>query len=174
MDETGLNHRARPVRTLDKQSSKGSKISKERITLALTCNSIGTERFRPLVIHTSKNRRSFKQELGFDVAHYVDYHFNKKAWMTQEVRTVLMLSSVDCCTLVFPADRNLSLQAKLGQMLSKMECNVQSSRVCQACSALQRNRLILKSFISSAGLCSLGQEAQQTDEIPKEENSASD
>lgn len=86
MDETGLNYRARPLRTLDKQSSKGSKISKERITLALTCNSTGTERLRPLVIHTSKNPRSFKQEREFDVAHYVDYHFNEKAWMTQEVR----------------------------------------------------------------------------------------
>jgi hypothetical protein len=60
-------------------------VNKERITVLLTCNTTGTEKLRPLVISTHEKPHTFKRERGFDVNNYVDWHWNKKAWMTGEV-----------------------------------------------------------------------------------------
>ncbi|XP_046686190.1 jerky protein homolog-like [Homalodisca vitripennis] len=62
-DETGLNFRMLPNKTLAAQSEKtapGYKKSKERVTLLMCSNSSGSLKLRPLLIGKSKNPRAFK------------------------------------------------------------------------------------------------------------------
>lgn len=60
MDETGLNWKSSPNRTLATKSRAGGKKAKDRITLALTSNADGSEKFEAWVIGRSKNPRCFK------------------------------------------------------------------------------------------------------------------
>ena len=89
MDETAFNWQVRPSRTGSNEMAHGTggKVSKLRITLALCCNATGSQVTRPLIIHPPKKPRSFGT---FDPAHYVDYFFNKKAWMTGKVCLSIM------------------------------------------------------------------------------------
>lgn len=83
MDETGLFFRMTPDRSLTTPAyTKGTKKNKDRITVALCTNSDGTDKLRPLVIGKSEKPRCFKT---FNHKLYVDYAFNKKAWMTGSV-----------------------------------------------------------------------------------------
>lgn len=84
MDETGLNFRQKPLRSLAKKAAPGVKQNKERITLAITTNSTGSERLRLLVINKSARPRCFGKT--FNPADYVDFHSNSKAWMNSKVR----------------------------------------------------------------------------------------
>ena len=61
MDETGYFYRSLPDKTLQvkAESCKGGKMSKDRITLALTCSMTG-EKLPALVIGKSKNPRCFR------------------------------------------------------------------------------------------------------------------
>ena len=82
MDETGLFYRLKPNQTLAAKSAtkqKGTKISKERVTVALCSNATGSDKRRPLLIGKSAKPRAFK---NFDASFYVKYRNNKKAWMT--------------------------------------------------------------------------------------------
>ena len=72
-----------PDRTLTTSSqTKGTKRSKGRITVSLCTNADGSDKLRPLVIGKSEKPRCFKT---FNHRLYVDYAFNKKAWMTSAV-----------------------------------------------------------------------------------------
>ncbi|XP_060597343.1 tigger transposable element-derived protein 6-like [Ruditapes philippinarum] len=85
-DETGLYFRALPDKMLSVKgtASKGTKVSKDRITVMFACSASG-EKLRPLVITKVENPRCFKNvkktELG------VKYVANKKAWMNNKVFT---------------------------------------------------------------------------------------
>ena len=59
MDETGLNWRRTPDRTLATKPHNGTTKSKDRITIALTSNTDGSEKFLPWVIGKSENLRCF-------------------------------------------------------------------------------------------------------------------
>lgn len=78
-----MMYRAAPNKTLAKEASSGGKVNKERITIALTVNSDGSDRLRPLVISTAKKHRCFGKT--FDPESVVDYHHNQKAWMNGQV-----------------------------------------------------------------------------------------
>jgi hypothetical protein len=69
-----------PNRTLATERGSGGKKSKDRITIILTVNASGSEKFEPWIISKSKNPRSFKninmRLLG------VQYRYNKTKWMT--------------------------------------------------------------------------------------------
>ena len=60
IDETGLFWKASPDRTLTTYSRPGRKKAKDRITLALTYNADGSEKYEIWVISKSKNPRCFK------------------------------------------------------------------------------------------------------------------
>jgi len=83
LDETGLFYRLGPNSTLASGSIYGLKRSKERISIALCCNASGTDKQKSLVIGKFARPRCFGKT--FDPKIYVDYTFNKKAWMTSSV-----------------------------------------------------------------------------------------
>ena len=85
IDETGLFFRLGPNYTLASHKVKGTKLSKERITVALCANATGTIKIKPFVIAKSKRPRSFG--ISFDPEVYVRYRNNKKAWMTRDLFT---------------------------------------------------------------------------------------
>lgn len=87
-DETGLNYKALPTKTLASYSEKyapGFKMQKQRIT-AMTCaNASGDNRIPLMLIGTAKKPRCFKG-INMD-ALPVHYFAQKNAWMTQELFT---------------------------------------------------------------------------------------
>ena len=81
-DETGLFYKALPTKSLVQKgdSSHGSKIPKNRLTILLCSNMSGTEKLIPLMIGKSKKPRCFKNIK--DVSKLpVTWKHNKKAWM---------------------------------------------------------------------------------------------
>lgn len=82
-DETGLFYKLTPDRTLRFKGEKceGGKLSKERITVLIVANLLGTEKRKLLVIGKSRNPRCFKNVMQLPV----NYTSNKKAWMTSEI-----------------------------------------------------------------------------------------
>ncbi|XP_071041913.1 tigger transposable element-derived protein 6-like [Parasteatoda tepidariorum] len=85
-DECGLFYRAMPNKTLATigDKCKDGKISKERITILLSCSSTG-EKLKPLVIGKARKPRCFKKVNVKNLP--VSWHGNKKAWMTSSVFT---------------------------------------------------------------------------------------
>ena len=62
------------------KSAKGFKAAKDRITLLLTCNALGTCKMKPLVIHRAKKPRPY---CNYDMTRLnVHWLHNKKAWMS--------------------------------------------------------------------------------------------
>ena len=78
-DETGLFWKMKPSRTLSNSSVAGSKQSKDRITILLTCNSTRTEKMHPLFIYKYENPRALKNINKNSLP--VNYYWNKKSWM---------------------------------------------------------------------------------------------
>ena len=89
-DETGLFYKLLPNKTMTRkgQLCTGGKLSKERITVLLTANADGSEKLKPLVIGKYENPRCFKNIKKKSLP--VDYYSNKSAWMTQEVRKIIL------------------------------------------------------------------------------------
>ncbi|KAM3067120.1 hypothetical protein ACMFMG_012221 [Clarireedia jacksonii] len=80
MDETALYWKMVPSRTLATKAQAGGKKSKDRITIALTSNCTGTDRWEPWCIGKSKNPRSLKNINR--KALRIQYRNNKTKWMT--------------------------------------------------------------------------------------------
>lgn len=78
-DETGLFWKLRPSRTISNGPVSGTKQSKERVTVLLTCNAIGNEKLPPLFIHKYENPRALKNIDKKTLP--VDYYWNQKSWM---------------------------------------------------------------------------------------------
>jgi len=78
-DETGLFWKMKPSRTISNGPVSGTKQSKDRVTVLLTCNSSGTEKLPPLFIHKYENPRALKNINKKTLP--VDYYWNKKSWM---------------------------------------------------------------------------------------------
>jgi hypothetical protein len=80
MDESGLWWKLQPNRTLATEGGSGSKASKDRVTVAFTCNADGSEKMDVWLIGRYKNPRCFKNVnrslLG------IEYRFNTTKWMT--------------------------------------------------------------------------------------------
>lgn len=87
-DETGLFYKCTPKTTLKFKGEKctGGKMSKERLTILLCCNSLGEKR-PPLIIGKHAMPRCFK---GENISHF-NYVSNKKAWMTSSIFTNYLL-----------------------------------------------------------------------------------
>lgn len=81
-DETGLNYRMLPAKTLaarDEMSAPGHKKSKERLTILACSNASGNLKLKPMVIGKSKKPRAFK---NMEMSNLPVYYRNQKsAWM---------------------------------------------------------------------------------------------
>ena len=88
-DETGLFYQLMPDKTLKfkNETCSGGKLSKQRITFLVGANLNGTEKVKLLVIGKSKKPRAFKNIKNLPV----DYTSNKKAWMTSEIFTSILI-----------------------------------------------------------------------------------
>jgi hypothetical protein len=78
-DETGLFWKMKPSRTISNGPVSGTKQSKERVTVLLTCNSTGSEKLCPLFIHKYENPRALRNINKKTLP--VDYYWNNKSWM---------------------------------------------------------------------------------------------
>lgn len=82
LDETALFFRLEPDRTLASNIIKGTKKSKERVTLVLCCNATGTDKLKPLVIGKTNKPRCFKD---FNFREICEYKSNDNGWMTRSL-----------------------------------------------------------------------------------------
>jgi hypothetical protein len=84
MDETSFFFRALPNSTLShvKQSCKGGKQGKDRITMILTCSALG-EKLPPWITDKSKNPKAFRGQNMNKLK--VKYTNSAKAWMTNPI-----------------------------------------------------------------------------------------
>lgn len=80
MDETSLFWKLTPDRTLATKAGSGGKKSKDRVSLALTCNGDGSEKLEPWIVGKSKNPRCIKN-INRRLLR-VEYRWNKSKWMT--------------------------------------------------------------------------------------------
>lgn len=83
LDETGLFYRYGPNYTLATKTVSGTKTSKDRITVALAANAIGTTKIKPFVI--TKVQRPICFAKSYNPECYVRYPYNDKTWMTQDL-----------------------------------------------------------------------------------------
>ena len=81
MDETSLFYRLLPTSTLATGKAEGSKLSKERITIALCASSKG-EMLKPVLIGKFAKPRCFK---SFNPLNFVYYYYNQSAWITKAI-----------------------------------------------------------------------------------------
>ena len=91
MDETGFFFRCLPDSTLShvSESCKGGKQGKNKLTVALTCSTVG-EKLVPMILGKSKKPRCFR---GFDLSSVdADYHSSSKAWMTNPLFNKYLLN----------------------------------------------------------------------------------
>lgn len=83
LDETGLFFRLQPDKTLcfRQENCSGGKKSKERLTVLLGSNMLGTDKLKPVVIGKSLKPRCFSNVKSLPVI----YRANSKAWMTSTI-----------------------------------------------------------------------------------------
>ena len=82
-DETGLFWKMEPSCGLSTGPISGTKQSKDRVTILLTCNATGTDKLIPLFIHKYQNPRALKGINKNSLP--VDYYWNSKAWMQMSI-----------------------------------------------------------------------------------------
>ncbi len=91
LDETAVFTKPLPNKTFKLKGTKcsGGKLSKDRVSGMLMCNSDGSEKEKFLVIGRAKRPRAFKRlDLALDLP--VVYRNNAKAWMTREIFSEFM------------------------------------------------------------------------------------
>ena len=87
-DETGLVFGAQPCKTLAFGPVSGTKRAMDRVTVMFCCNSLGTEKLKPVIVAKPKRPGCFGELINghrFDVERYMHYFNNQAAWMTQSI-----------------------------------------------------------------------------------------
>ena len=75
----GLFWKMKPSRTISNNPVFGTKQSKDRVIILLTCNVTGNEKLPPLFIYKYENPRALKNINKKTLS--VDYYWNKKSWI---------------------------------------------------------------------------------------------
>ncbi len=86
-DETGLFYKLQPNKSIvfQDEDGRGGKLSKERLTVLPMANMTGTHKLKPLVINKAWKPHAFTQKRVNINQLPVEYHANKKAWMTSGI-----------------------------------------------------------------------------------------
>ena len=82
MDEMGLFYNLAPDTTIASRQIEGSKKDKTHLTIAFTCNAMGTDRFIPMFISYANKPHCFQRKSGEELGFF--YLSNTQAWMTGE------------------------------------------------------------------------------------------
>ena len=85
IDETSVNYRAQPSRTLASQPRSGIKLAKDRITAVLCVNATGTHKLPVMIIGSAKRPRCFPSGWEPRRDAKVWYTSNKSAWMERTI-----------------------------------------------------------------------------------------
>ena len=80
MDETGLNYRGMPKRTLASQPRRGIKLAKDRVTVLICVNATGTHKLPLMVIGSAAKPRCFSNWNPLRDTNVL-YESNKSSWM---------------------------------------------------------------------------------------------
>ncbi|CAJ0634571.1 1556_t:CDS:2, partial [Entrophospora sp. SA101] len=83
VDETALYWNLEPSKTLSDHFISGTKKSKDRVTIVLTCNADGSDKLTPLFIHKWQTPRVLRGIKKDDLP--VWYFWNKTAWMQASI-----------------------------------------------------------------------------------------
>lgn len=83
VDETALYWNLEPSKTLSDHFISGTKKSKDRVTIVLTCNADGSDKLTPLFIHKWQTPRVLRGVKKDDLP--VWYFWNKTAWMQASI-----------------------------------------------------------------------------------------
>ena len=99
-----------PSKTLAQGPVTGTKKSKNRVTILLTCNATGEDKLQPLLIHKYKNPRPLR---GMNIEDSVQYYWNKTAWMQQSIwldylKKLNKLMCLQCKKIVLLVDNALT------------------------------------------------------------------
>ena len=88
-DKNGLFYKLQPSKclVLKDEDGSGGKCSKSRIAVTPMANMSGTHKLKPLVINNSWKTHIFSQKRTNVRQLLVEFHSNKKAWMTSNVFT---------------------------------------------------------------------------------------
>ena len=92
MDETRIFYRMIPSKTVCKNSRKGFKNFKDRVSVMLCANMDASDKLNPLIIGKSKKPRCFK---NFDQLDTVTYTNSKRAWMTSFIYTNWLKNGIE-------------------------------------------------------------------------------
>ena len=87
MDESGLQYKKMPSSTFLAKAVKqarGRKVDKSRITVLFCVNQTGTHKMTPLIVHTAKHPRCYKNLRDMSQAP-VYWRSSKKAWVTSSI-----------------------------------------------------------------------------------------
>ena len=76
-DETALFYKLEPNKTLSDKQTSGLKIEKDRVTLGFCCNSTGSDKVKPVIIHKYLRPHCFPK--SYDPNRFSYYHVNNKA-----------------------------------------------------------------------------------------------
>ncbi|KAF9228317.1 DDE-domain-containing protein [Gyrodon lividus] len=102
VNETGFNHYSPPDRGLATKQMSGKTKEKFRITIALTCNSDGSEKLEPFFIGKAAKPHCVKQRTPEQCGFY--YQNNKHAWMTgallEECQLDIKMKRANCHILL--------------------------------------------------------------------------
>jgi DDE superfamily endonuclease/Tc5 transposase DNA-binding domain len=163
MDETAYLYNLAPDKTIAQRQIEGSKKDKTRLTIALTCNATGTDRFELLFLGHAVKPRCFNKKSGREHGFY--YMSNKKAWMTAQFfqdfllrfnnhvnRKVLLLidnapshiwenlrlSNVEVVAL--PPNTTSKLQPLDAGIIAAFKCHIRRRQLVYALDALESNK----------------------------------
>jgi len=163
MDETAYLYNLAPDKTIAQRQIEGSKKDKTRLTIGLTCNVTGTDRFKLLFLGHVGKPRCFNKKSGHEHGFY--YMYNNKAWMTAQFfqdfllrfnnhvkRKVLLLidnapshvwenlrlSNVEVIAL--PPNTTSKLQPLDAGIIAAFKCHIHRRQLVHALDALESNK----------------------------------
>ncbi|KAG7211961.1 hypothetical protein KM043_011166 [Ampulex compressa] len=106
MGESGLLWKALPTKTAtgDEETNSGANLRKDRITIGLCANALGTHKIMPLVIYPYKNPKALKHEVSLSVI----FRTQVNAWMDRAIFLDWFEHHFKPCVQKYQAEKQIS------------------------------------------------------------------